>query len=684
MSPKPVQPLGFREVSWLEFNARVLDEARDPTVPLLERVKFIAIFSSNLDEFFMVRYAELWRAIDAEIQHYGPNGEHPRTILKATSKRVRELVALQHHVLLYELIPALERQGIVLARISQLSAEQLAFLEDYFERELHPILTPVAIDPGHPFPYLSNKNLALLAELDVETGSGPLPAPSQLVVPTTIGQLPRFIQLPNSQVFVTKEDIIRYFLYKLIPGCRIRSVHALRVTRDAELEIRDSEDLMSTVEEAVRKRRQGQAVRLQHETGLPGHLVQLLKDELRLDPEDIYAAAGFVALTDLFQLYNQINRPEFKDPYWPPAPVPAFDSHADPFSAIRAGDILLHHPYQDFSYVTRFIQAAARDPQVIAIKMTLYRTSGESPIAKALSEAAQNGKQVAVLVELRARFNEESNIAWARHLEDAGAHVVYGIVGFKTHCKAAMVVRRESDGLKRYCHLGTGNYNDQTARFYTDLGLFTCNNDFSEDLTRLFNLLTGYARPDGLVKLVFAPLGLREHFCRMIEREIEHLQAGRPAGIRAKLNALTDPVVIRSLYTASQAGVPITLIVRGICVLEPAVPGWSESIQVISIIDRYLEHARIYAFKNGGMPEYWLSSADWMNRNLQARVEVAFPILEPELQQEIENILQIQCEDNTKARILLPGSVSIRKVQGSELLRAQSLLSARAWRQSGA
>ena len=667
-------PLIFRELSWLEFNARVLQEARDRLVPLLERVKFISIFSSNLDEFFMVRYAGLWRAIDAGVQHYGPDGESPREILAVVSKRVQELVALQHHVLMSEILPALARQGIHIRKPADLDFEQLRFLEDYFERTLLPVLTPMAVDPGHPFPHLGNRALCVIAELGA-LEEGPIPAPQHVVVPLPLPLVARFIRVPGGWTFVIQEDIVRWFLPRFFPQCRVRSCHAIRVTRDGELDIQDdAENLLSHVEEAVRKRRKGQAVRLQHEVGLPPHLVEVLREELRLDPEDIFPASGFTALTDMIQLYNQIDLPALKDPVFHGASVPAFDEAADCFAAIRAGDILLHHPYQDFGYVTRFIRAAAEDPTVLAIKMTLYRTSGDSAIAKALQTAARNGKQVAVLVELRARFNEESNIAWARRLEAAGAHVVYGIVGYKTHCKAALVVRQEADGLRRYCHLATGNYNDTTARFYTDFGLFTCQEEFGEDLGKLFNLLTGYARPENLNQILIAPIGMKDAFIAKIRREMDHAREGRPAHIRLKMNALTDPDIIAALYEANAANVPVEAIVRGICALKPAMQGLSEHIRVYSIIDRFLEHARIFCFENGGDREYWLSSADWMSRNLNDRIEVAFPILDPVLQAQIEEALQIQFADTVKARVLLSDSSSVRKVVKGEPVRSQERL----------
>jgi polyphosphate kinase len=492
--------------------------------------------------------------------------------------------------------------------------------------------------------------------------------------------MPRFIRVPADDEsrydFVLLEDVIRMHLDRLFRGYRVLACNTVRVTRDAELDLHEeqADDLISTIEEAVRNRRMGAAIRLQYERGLPQAQLDALIAELELDPADLYPVDGMTALTDLAQLYAQVDLPRLKDAPFVPQPVPEFEHARDSFAAIRGGDILIHHPYQDFEYVSRFIQNAADDPDVLAIKMTLYRVSGDSPIAKALLAAARSGKEVAVLVELRARFSEEANIAWARRLEATGAHVVYGIVGLKTHCKAALVVRREGEGLRRYCHLATGNYNHQTAKVYTDVSLFTCREAFGEDLTHLFNLLTGYVRPPPLNHLVLAPEGLRSFLIGRIRREAAHARAGRPAGIRAKLNALADPELVRELYDASQAGVAIDLIVRGICCLRPGVPGLSDNIRVISIVDRFLEHARILVFTNGGTPEYLLSSADWMGRNLDGRIETTFPVLEPALQHKLDEILHVQLADNAKARELTSDGQHLRRHLDAEPIRAQERL----------
>lgn len=669
-----------RELSWLAFNARVLEEAQDETVPLLERVRFLAIFSSNLDEFFMVRYAGIWRQIDAGVTKPGPDGLTPHKVLEAISVRTRELVATQHGLLRDALLPALAAEGIHLLRQRDLSELQRAFLDTTFRTRILPVLTPMAVDPAHPFPWLANRALCLMVQLE-SLEHGPLPAASQCIIHMPAGGLARFIRVPSEGAefaFVLIEDVIRMHLDRLFTGFRVISCRAIRVTRDAELDFElqeeGADDLISTIEEAVRNRRMGAAVRLQYERGLSQSQLDLLVSELELDPADLYPVDGMTALTDLSQLVAQIDLPRLKDPVFVPQPVAEFERARDPFAAIRQGDILVHHPYQDFEYVHRFIQAAAEDPDVLAIKMTLYRVSGDSPIAKALLAAARNGKEVAVLVELRARFSEEANIAWARRLEATGAHVVYGIVGKKTHCKAALVVRREGDTLRRYCHLATGNYNHQTAKVYTDVSLFTARETFGEDLTHLFNLLTGYVRTPPLNHLVLAPEGLRKFLVARIRREADHARAGRPARLRAKLNALADGELIQELYDASRAGVTIDLVVRGICCLRPGVPGLSDNIRVVSIVDRFLEHARILCFENGGDTEFFLSSADWMGRNLDGRVETTFPVLEPSLRQKLEEILRVQLADNAKARVLTPDGQHMRRAPEAHRVRAQERL----------
>ena len=658
------KPFINRELSWLEFNRRVLEEAFDESVPLLERVKFMAIFSANMDEFFMVRVARLKRRIVQGDLEAGPDGMTPARTLTAISRRVHELAEEQHRGFLETIQPQLEAEGIHITRPEELNAEQSRFLEDFFRRTLLPVVTPLAIDPGHPFPHLGNRSLCLVAALR-SAGTSHLPQTKLAVVHIPSQVVQRFIALPapaGKHIFILLEDVVRLYLPRLYHGYEILSCHAVRVTRDADsaLALGRTADLLTSIEESVRDRRMGTAVRLQYDPDLPQNVLDMFIDELDLLPEDLYPGEGFTAFTDLFQLYGAVDLPQHKDQPWTPLPVPACERKPDMWSAIREGDILVHHPYQSFDVVTRFVEEAATDPNVLAIKMTLYRVSPTSPIAQALTRAAEAGKEVAVLVELRARFDEEANITWARALEEVGAHVVYGLVGYKTHCKACLVVRRESDGIRRYCHLATGNYNVNTGGIYGDFGLFTCRESFGDDLTDLFNLLTGYTRPQAFHHLLIAPTSMREELIERIRREAEHALEGRPARIIAKINSLVDAAMIEELYTASQAGVEIDLIIRGICCLRPGLPGISERIRVISIVDRYLEHARLFYFHNDGEAEYFLSSADWMPRNLDRRVEVAFPILDPHIQDQLFEILSIQLADTVKARAILPDGRSQR------------------------
>jgi len=667
-----------RELSWLEFNRRVLEEAQDPSVPLLERVKFLAIFSSNLDEFFMVRVATLKRRLHAGEPTSGPDGLSAGETLAAVSGRVHELVDEQHRCFLQEIQPLLEAEGVVLLRPKELTGEQQRLLEEYFRRTVLPVLTPLAVDPGHPFPYLGNRSMCLVASMRPAAPSA-LPHSSLAIIHIPSQVLPRFVPLPDAHgrhVFILLEDVIRLQLPSLYNGYDILSSHAIRVTRDADIQMRGRpEDLLASIEESLRERRLGTAVRLQYDADLPPDILNTLLEELELQPEDLYEGEGFTAFSDLLQLYAALDVPRLKDAPRVPHPVPAFESASDIWSAIRARDVLVHHPYHGFDAVTRFVREAAVDPRVLAIKMTLYRVSPASPIAHALHTAVENGKEVAVLVELQARFDEEANIRWARALEEVGAHVVYGLVGFKTHCKACLVVRQEADGIRRYCHLATGNYNVRTGAVYEDLGLFTSRDSFGEDLTSLFNLLTGYTRPPGFRHLLLAPTSLRDELTERIRREASRARVGLPSRIIAKLNNLVDRRLIEELYAASAAGVPIDLIVRGICCLRPEVPGLSDNIRVVSIVDRYLEHARIFHFENGGAPEYLLASADWMPRNLDRRVEIAFPVLDPTLQSHVRQILEIQLADTVKARRILGDGSSVRMhPEGRPALRSQDRL----------
>jgi len=669
-----------RELSWLEFNRRVLEEAQDPSVPLLERVKFLAIFSANLDEFYMVRVAGLKRLITAGDQSIGPDGMTAGETMAAVSALVRELVEEQHRCFLETLGPCLAEHNIYLVRPGQENAEQARYLEDYFQRVLLPVVTPLAVDPGHPFPHLANRAICLAVSLRPAVPSL-LPRARLSLLHVPPGQVaPRFVALParpDHNAFMLLEDVLRLHLPRLYRGYDILSSHAIRVTRDAEVEIPRgrTEDLMAAIEAGLRERRMGDAVRLQYDPNLPPDVLATLVSELELTPADLYEEQGFAAFADLFQLYAAVDRPRLKDRQLVSHPVAAFEHAADVWSAIRAGDILVHHPYHTFDVVTRLVQEAAADPGVLAIKMTLYRVSPTSPIAQALARAAEFGKEVTVLVELQARFDEEANIHWARALAEVGAHVVYGLVGYKTHCKACLIVRQEPDGIRRYCHLSTGNYNVRTAGVYGDLGLFTCRESFGQDLTALFNLLTGYTEARSFHHLILAPTDLRKALVERIRREVEHVHAGRPGHVIAKMNALGDEGLIEELYKASAAGVEIDLIVRGICCLRPGVPGLSDRIRVRSIVDRYLEHARIFYFENGGDEEYLLSSADWMRRNLDHRVEIAFPVLAPELQKSLRAVLDTQLADNVKARIILPdGRFERISTDGQPPLRSQDRL----------
>ena len=666
-----------RELSWLEFDRRVLEEAEDPTVPLLERLKFLAIVSSNLDEFFMVRVAGLKRRVRAGDGTTGPDGLTASQTLAAVAERARRLSDEQHRCFLDQLEPLLAVEGIRVLSPAELTPEQERFLDAYFHRTVLPVVTPLAIDPGHPFPHLGNRSLCLVASL-TPTAPSPLPQAALSVVHIPTSVVPRFVPLPASPgeyAFILLENVIRLYLPRIYHGYTINSCHAIRVTRDADLTtpVGRDEDLLTAIEESLRDRRMGTAVRLQYDVDLPADILATIVDELELESADLYEARGFIAFADLFQLYAAVDLPRLKDRPLTPQPVAAFESAPDLWSAIRGGDVLVHHPYHAFDAVTRFVHEAAVDPKVLAIKMTLYRVSPASPIAQALRLAAERGKEVAVLVELQARFDEEANIRWARALEAVGAHVVYGLVGYKTHCKACLVVRQESDGIRRYCHLATGNYNVRTAGIYGDLGMFTCRDSFGEDLTELFNLLTGYTRPRRFNHLVVAPTDLRDGLVARIRREADHARAGRPARIIAKVNSLVDPTLIEELYRASAAGVQIDLIIRGICCLRPGVPGLSERIRAVSIVDRFLEHARVFYFQNHDAPEYLLASADWMPRNLDRRVEIAFPVLDPGLCAQLAAILDVQLGDTVKARLIRPDGSS-QRISASPSLRSQERL----------
>src|SRR5256714_1467246 len=621
-----------RELSWLEFNARVLHEAFDSRNKLLERVKFLSIFNTNLDEFFMVRVAGLRRQLAAGVHHLPPDGIPPQQLLTMIRTRVSELMELQRQCLYDLLLPELAKNGIKIVKMNDLSQSEWQSIDKFFETDVFPVLTPLAVDPGHPFPYISNLSLSLAVQI-ADPVTGEQRRFARLKVPKS---LPRWVPIGRPNHFVALEDVIGAHLSALFPGMEIRGYSAFRVTRYSDLEIAqagdDDDDLITIIEEQIFERRFAEVVRIEVETGTPSDLRELLLEELQQDQptemlplsiSDVVEPGPLLDLGDLM-LLAQLDMPALRDPPFVPATPPELrDTTRTIFDAIKEHDILVHHPYDSFPVtVEHFLTSAATDDNVLAIKMTLYRTSGDTAIVRALTEAAQRGKQVAVLIELQARFDEVNNITWARTLEGFGVHVVYGLPGLKTHTKTTLVVRREADGIHRYAHIGTGNYNSKTARVYTDVGLFTANPSIGADLTEMFNSLTGFSRQNVYRNLVVAPHNMRARFTDMIYREVEHAKAGKQARIIAKMNALVDGDIIRHLYSASQAGVQIDLIVRGICCLRPGIRGVSDNIRVSSIVGRFLEHSRVFYFANGGKEEIYFGSADWMPRNFDRRVEV--------------------------------------------------------------
>jgi polyphosphate kinase len=637
-----------RELSSLAFNERVLEEACDPSVPPLERLKFLGIFSSNLDEFFMIRVAGIKQQLAGKVEECAADALTPGEVLRQISQRAHALVARQYAALSGDLLRALERGGLKLLRPQVLTPGLRERAAAYFEREVLPVLTPLAIDPGHPFPHLANKSLNVVVRFAP-------PARLQFGVVPVPQVLPRLVDLAEGG-FLLLEELIALNVAQLFPGMTVAGCHACRVTRNWDLDIdeEEAEDLLVTIEREVRRRDRGNAVRLEIAASADEGVVDELRGELGLEMDDVYRIDGPLDVPALLPAANRLEAKELHEEAFIPAQLGLLEG-ADLFASLRERDVLLHHPYDSFDAVVAFIEAAADDPDVLAIKQTLYRTGRDSPFVRALQRAAENGKQVTALVELKARMDEEANIVWARALEQSGVHVVYGLLGIKTHCKIAMVVRREKGALRRYLHLGTGNYNTHTARAYADLSFFTSREEFAADAARLFNLLTSSSRPRGWSRFIVSPLRMRTALIELIEREARHASQGQPARIAAKMNALVDPEVIRALYRASQAGVQIDLLVRGICCLRPGLPGVSERIRVISIVDRFLEHERCFYFEAGGRQEVWLSSADWMPRNFQRRVEIAFPVEDPRLKTRIiEEVLQISLADDVKARRLRP------------------------------
>lgn len=653
-----------RELSWLAFNERVLEEGLDERHPLLERVKFVAIYGTNLDEYFMVRVAGLKQQLDADVHARSVDGRLPAEQLRAISARLRPSLERQQQLLRDVLLPELARNGIKILRYDALSEAAREELRRTFYERVFPVLTPLAVDRTHPFPYISNLSLSLGVEIRDETSHGPVEHFARVKVPSS---LPRFVPIPSpwgESHFVLLEDVIAHNLDALFPGVEVVRSYCFRVTRDADLDIQEDEadDLISAIESELRKRRFGEPVRLEVEAAMPRAMRSLLLEELELEEQDLYAVDGPLAVSGFWTIAS-LDRPELRDPSFTPVVPRRVHGAADMFEAIREGDILLHHPYDSFDPVVQLLEAAAEDPRVLAIKQTLYRTSGTSPVVSALMRAAENGKQVAALIELKARFDEENNILWARKLERVGAHVIYSVPGLKVHAKVTLIVRDEPEGIRRYVHFGTGNYNEKTARIYTDLSLLTCRPDLGADATRLFNSLTGFTRAAKYGRLLVAPRELRARFLEMIDREIEHRKAGRAAGIVAKLNAISDETIVEALYRASQAGVPIELLVRGLCELRPGVPGVSDTIRVRSLVGRFLEHSRIFVFENGGEREVYMGSADWMGRNLDRRVEVIVPVLCPELRDRVtDEILGTLMRDDAQTRWLQSDGTYVRRI----------------------
>lgn len=646
-----------RELSWLAFNRRVLEQAQSDANPLLERIKFLSIVSSNLDEFFEVRIAGLLQQKDSTGGEPSIDGLTPKEQLKRAFTEIRRLVDDQYTCWHDLLLPALAKEKITFKTASQLSAAERTWAQDYFAKQVHPVLTPLAIDQSHPFPQIANKTLNVIVTVDNPDTPEQENLTAVLPVPRI---LPRIVQIApdkkGPQAFVFLSEIIKLCAGDLFPGYRVISAHAFRVTRNSDLYIDDeeAENLLKKIEEELRNLRRGAAVRLEIEAEAPEAVFHLLCDNLQLTEEQhVFRLKGPLNLARMMGLPDLVDRPDLKFPPFAPVESPVLKVSPSIFASIQEGDILLHHPYDSFNPVVEFVQQAARDPGVLAIKQTLYRTSGDSPIIGALIEASRNGKQVTALVELKARFDEANNIKWAKELEEAGVHVVFGLVGHKTHCKTSMVVRQEPDGLRRYVHLGTGNYNPKTARLYTDLSLLTCNPEIAAEVAQLFNSLTGFGRSPEFKHLIVAPFNLHSRIQELIATEAANAAAGKPARIMAKMNKLVDKVTIDNLYAASQAGVQIDLVVRATCCLVPGVKGLSENIRIRNIVGRFLEHARIYYFENGGSPLLYAGSSDWMTRNFFRRVEALFPINTPALRDRVlQEILPTEFKDNVDARVL--------------------------------
>ncbi len=655
-----------RELSWIKFDERVLSEAKDKSIPLFERLKFLSITASNLDEFFMVRVASLKDQVHAGYEKSDISGLTPKQQLAEIGVQTQKLVQQQYQILNRSLFPAMEKIGLhMITEHEALTPMQQEYVDRYFEDSVYPVLTPMAMDSSRPFPLIRNKTLnigALILKGSNASNDGKKKNKEKnhlefatVQVPSV---LPRVIEIPsgkeNLRTIILLEQVIERNIQKLFLGCEVVCAHPYRIMRNADLTIDEdeAEDLLVEIQKQLKKRQWGEVIRLEAEAKMDERLLKILKTEFEIKNEGVYEIHGPLDLTMLMKVYGMAGFEEYKKEKHVPAPVKEFQSEKGIFEVIREGDVFLHHPYMSFDPVVNFIKEAAKDPDVLAIKQTLYRVSGNSPIIAALAQAAENGKQVSVLVELKARFDEENNIVWAKKLEKAGCHVIYGLVGLKTHSKITLVVRSEETGIRRYVHMATGNYNDSTAKLYTDCGIFTCDERVGEDATAVFNMLSGYSEPKHWNKLIVAPIWMKNQFLKLIEREAENAKKGEPAFIVAKMNSLCDPVIMSALYAASSCGVQIHLLVRGICCLKVGILGVSENIHVRSIVGDFLEHSRIFYFHNVGREEIYMGSADWMPRNLDRRVEIVFPVEDENIKKELMHILELEFKDNVKAHLL--------------------------------
>ncbi len=667
-----------REISWVQFDHRVLNEAKNKRVPLFERLKFMSIVSSNLDEFFMVRVASLIDMIHADYDKKDIAGMKPKKQLEALLAEIQLLTTEQYNAFNRSLLPALkEKAGIEIVRHhEELTLSEQTFVDKYFRETVYPVLTPMAVDSSRPFPLIRNKTLNIGAMVKKKGVEGEFEF-ATVQVPAVLDRLVLLPGRTRVQRVILLEEVIERNISKLFLHYDIVTAHPYRITRNGDFTIQEdeAEDLLKEIEKQVKKRQRGEAIRLEVEDEIDKRLLKFLKKELKVGDNSVFKIDGPLDLTLCMKIYGLEGYDEFREQQHQPVPAPEFEDVGSIFSIIRKGDVMLHHPYQSFKPVVDFIREAASDPKVLAIKQTLYRVSGNSPIIAALEQAASNDKQVTVLVELKARFDEENNIEWAKQLEKAGVHVIYGLVGLKTHSKITLVVRKEDTGIRRYVHLGTGNYNDATAKLYTDIGLFTCDEKIGEDATAVFNMLSGYSEPEGWNDLILAPIWLKDRFLELITRETRNAKSGKKARIVAKMNSLCDPDIIAALYAASTAGVKIDLIVRGICSLKVGIPGVSENITVRSIVGTFLEHSRIFYFENGGKSEVYCGSADWMPRNLERRVEIVFPIKEKRLQEELKHILDVEMQDNIGASILQPESIQYVKPdrRGKKTVNSQEI-----------